>query len=462
MNDVNNDRYLSVIGLTRYIKRQFTRDAILNDLWVRGEISNFNHHSRGHMYFTLKDEHSRIQSVMFAGHNRTLSFQPENGMKVLIRGEVNVYEPFGQYQLYAKEMQPDGIGNLFLAFEKLKETLEKEGLFAEHRKRELPKFPTEIGVITSPSGAAVRDIVTTVKRRFPIARITLFPVTVQGDRASVSISKAIAQANELNMHDVLIVGRGGGSLEDLWAFNEEIVARNIFHSTIPIISAVGHETDFTISDFVADVRAATPTAAAELAVPNTTELHDRIENRKIRLIRAMLIRLEREKERLEQAEKSYAFRYPMQLVQQKHQDLDYNVERIIRAMKRQLERKRDKWNYVTELIHRVHPRDSLNEAGENRTELTNRLVRAMKEQLNNNNATFQKNIAHLQALSPLNIMQRGYSIIKKEEDIIKSISQVELGDFVQLELQDGQLDCHVWGMEEVTNGRSGTGKKENI
>ncbi len=280
-------RYLTVNALTKYIKRKFDADPHLQDCYVKGEISNFKQHSSGHMYFTLKDDKSRLTAVMFARENRHIKFEPENGMQVLIRGDLTVYEQTGQYQIYIKEMKPDGIGELFLAYEQLKEKLTKEGLFSQEYKKALPRYPNTVGIITSPTGAAIRDILTTIKRRYPIANIILLPALVQGDQAAPSIANAISQANDNGNIDVLIVGRGGGSIEELWAFNEEIVARAIFSSKIPIISAVGHETDFTIADFVADLRAPTPTAAAELAVPHIDELIERILNRKTRLLRSM-------------------------------------------------------------------------------------------------------------------------------------------------------------------------------
>lgn len=262
----------SIKELNRYIRMKLDSDNLLSDVWIRGEISNFTHHGSGHMYFTLKDESSRIKAIMFASHNQRLPFIPKEGARVIARGNVTVYERDGQYQFYATHMQPDGIGSLYLAYEQLKSKLEKEGLFAEARKRSLPRFPKCIGVITSPTGAAVRDIVITLQRRFPQVAIVIYPVLVQGKGAAPSIVKAIGALNAMGEADVLIVGRGGGSLEELWAFNEEEVARAISASRIPVISAVGHETDFTIADFAADLRAATPTAAAELAVPHAGEL----------------------------------------------------------------------------------------------------------------------------------------------------------------------------------------------
>lgn len=448
---MEQEQYLTITALTRYIKRQFDRDTFLNNVWVRGEISNFKLHSRGHMYFTLKDENARIQSVMFAGNNRSLQFRPEDGMKVLVRGDVTVYEPYGQYQLYAREMQPDGIGALFLAFEKLKQKLEEEGLFATEVKKPLPRFPREIGVITSRTGAAVRDIFTTIKRRYPIAKITLFPVDVQGEFAAPSIAQAIQMANMLNKHDVLIVGRGGGSIEDLWPFNEEAVARSIFSSTIPIISAVGHETDFTIADFVADVRAATPTAAAELAVPQLTEIHEKVFERQGRLIRAVMNRLQFEKKRLAHLQHSYAFRYPPQLIRQKNQDLDRLLERLRREMNVQVERKVEKWKNIDQQIRHKHPKRLLIEAKEQRMQITKRLIREMKQRHKESMMDFQQNISKLSALSPLNVMERGYSFITKEEQVVNSIKNVQLSDMIKVNLKDGQLDCHVWGMEESKN-----------
>src|SRR5690606_2508105 len=266
-------------ALTKYIKRKFDFDPHLQNVYVKGEISNFKRHTSGHMYFTLKDEKARIGAVMFAQAARSLKFIPENGMNVLLNGEVSVYEPSGQYQIYVKSMEPDGIGALYVAFEQLKERLEKEGLFRKDRKQPIPPYPKTVGVVTSPTGAAIRDIITTIQRRYPIARIIIYPALVQGTQAAPSVANMIRIANERKEADVLIVGRGGGSIEELWAFNEEVVARAIYESDIPIISAVGHETDTTIADFVADLRAPTPTGAAEMAVPNWTELLERIENR---------------------------------------------------------------------------------------------------------------------------------------------------------------------------------------
>ncbi|RBW70609.1 exodeoxyribonuclease VII large subunit [Bacillus taeanensis] len=445
---MTQDRYLTITGLTRYIKRKFELDEQLVDVWLRGEISNFKQHSRGHMYLTLKDENSRIQSVMFAGHNRSLGFTPENGMKVLVRGEVSVYEPYGQYQLYIKEMQPDGIGNLYLAFEELKKRLEEEGLFLNEYKKPLPRYAQEIGVITSPTGAAIRDIFTTIKRRFPIARITLYPALVQGEAAADSIVQAVNRANKFNQCDVLIVGRGGGSIEDLWPFNEERVARSIFNSNIPIISAVGHETDFTIADFAADVRAPTPTGAAELAVPHIDEISDRLLQRKTRLSRAIKEKAVSQRDRLTAIQKSYAFRYPMQLIRQKEQELDGLLDRLIRENKRAIITKEEKWEQLHRRLQRNHPAARIQELNTARRQIEKRLQREMAGILKEKQMTFQQALAKLNALSPLRIMDRGYSLALKEDKLVKTIQDVQPGDTIQVRLKDGQLDCQVWGIEE--------------
>ncbi|MBM7646319.1 exodeoxyribonuclease VII large subunit [Scopulibacillus daqui] len=446
---MDQERYISVSTLTRYLKRRLESDHRLQDVWLRGEISNFKRHTRGHMYLTLKDNHSRIQAVMFSSQNKKLPFHPEDGMKVLIRGEVSVYEPYGQYQLYIKEMQQDGIGNLFLAFEALKKKLAEQGFFAEEKKKPLPAVPSEIGVITSPSGAAIRDIFTTVKRRFPAARITVFPVLVQGDKAADSIARAINHANAMGSIDVLIVGRGGGSIEELWAFNEEIVAQSIFDSAIPIISAVGHETDFTIADFVADIRAATPTAAGELAVPNVEELMSRINDRLGRLNYAMKRKVEQEREKLHRLKNSYAFRYPAQLMRQKEQDLDRLIAQVMKNAKRHLQLNREKAGHHLRLLYKHHPAEQIKRSKKQVNDLSVRLKRAMAIQNKQKQNDLKQLIAQLNALSPLKVMERGYSLAYDEENrLVKTVEQVQPGDPLKIKMTDGILDCQVWGIEE--------------
>ena len=282
-----NDKYISVSQLTRYIKYKIDNDTNLNEVFLKGEISNFKAHSRGHFYFTIKDEGSRINAVMFSSSTKKIKFIPQDGMKVLVTGKISVFEANGGYQIYVSDMLEDGIGNLYIAYERLKKKLETEGLFDQNIKKTIPKIPTRIGVITAPTGAAIKDIISTIKRRWPITEVYLFPSLVQGEEAKDDIVRQIKKAELFNL-DTLIVGRGGGSIEDLWPFNEEIVARAIYDAHVPIISAVGHEIDFTIADFVADLRAPTPTGAAEMAVPQLSDMMNYLNQLKIRLNNTIL------------------------------------------------------------------------------------------------------------------------------------------------------------------------------
>lgn len=442
-------KYLSVYALTKYIKRKFDCDPHLQDIYVKGEISNFKRHSSGHMYFTIKDEKARILAVMFSSFSRTIKFIPENGMKIIVRGEISVYEPSGQYQIYVKEMRPEGVGELFLAYEQLKQRLEAEGLFAIEKKKPIPLFPKTVGVITSPTGAAIRDILTTIKRRFPIAEILVFPALVQGENAAPSIAKAIEKANQLSEIDVLIVGRGGGSIEELWAFNEELVARAIFTSTIPIISAVGHETDFTIADFVADLRAPTPTGAAELAVPHIDELLERVLQRQTRLVRAVKERLRFETEHLNRLKKSYAFRYPERLYQQKLEQADKMTERLVKGAERLTMLKANEQDLLFKRLVRNHPSELLKGANDRFNRSQKEISRAMQQILHNNQTKYDRIITALQALSPLKIMERGYSLAYTgEHRLIKSIKQVKNNEPIQVQLTDGSLLCKVEDIKE--------------
>jgi exodeoxyribonuclease VII large subunit len=391
---------LTVSEINKYIKEILSRDFILSSAWVKGEISNYKNHYSGHMYFTLKDETSIIKAVMFKTHASNLKFEPENGLKVIIKGNVAVFERDGQYQLYVEDMQPDGIGNLHLAFEQLKRRLELEGLFDSKYKKRLPLIPESICVVTSSTGSVIRDIIHVLSRRFPNIHIKIYPVAVQGESASKQISYAIKKVNEFKCADVIIIARGGGSLEELWAFNEEIVARSIYESNIPIISAVGHETDYTIADFVADLRAPTPSAAAEIVVPEKAILKDRIKNLNSRLLRAL-----------------------------------YN--------KMNLNRKR--LSVLTENRVFTHPYDRIYQERMRLIQLDKYLNRGFLENSNRIKSNFSKIVGKLNALSPLNTLARGYSVAKHKENgsLIKSISQVMIDDNIELELNNGKIDCIV-------------------
>ncbi|WP_080874572.1 exodeoxyribonuclease VII large subunit [Oceanobacillus timonensis] len=445
------DNYLTVTALTRYVKRKIDTDPHLRQVWLRGEISNFKHHSRGHMYMTIKDDNARIQAVMFSSNNSKLVFRPENGMSVLIRGEVSVYEANGQYQLYIREMEPDGIGALYQAFEQLKEKLQAEGLFLPDQKKEIPVYPNHVGVITSPTGAAVRDIVTTIERRSPSVKITVLPVSVQGPQAVNSIVKKIQYANAFpNEYDVLIVGRGGGSIEELWSFNEEAVARAIDASHIPVISAVGHETDTTIADFVADLRAPTPTGAAELAVPSQKEQLDKVSYLKQRLTQYMRSDMQMHQNRLEALSQTYAFKYPKQLLAQKEQELDNMLDTLNKSLKVRIEQKRISYTHLKQRLDTQHPEQEIKIASEKSKTLLSNLNKSMKQVLTKSESDLQASINKLTLVNPLAIMARGYGISYNQDGkVIKSVNDVSEGDPMDVQLQDGYVQTKVQKIKEA-------------
>lgn len=435
--------YLTVKALTKYIKRKFDADTHLRDVYVKGELSNVKVHSSGHIYFTLKDESARLTSVMFAMNARGLKFVPESGMNVLVRGDINVFEAAGQYQLYASSIQPDGIGELFLAFEQLKKKLEQEGLFHPSRKKQLPAFPKKIGVVTSKTGAAIRDILTTLERRYPISEVLVFPSIVQGPQAAPSIVESIREANALGDIDVMIVGRGGGSIEDLWAFNEEIVARAIAESKIPIISAVGHETDTTIADFVSDLRAPTPTAAAEMAVPSKENLMKNILSYQSASLHFVTKRLADEKNRYRRAITSPVMATPEKLYRP-------FIERYIRAeqqlhkeVKRISQEKNRDFFQLENRFKQLSPQKLITIQSKTLQTSTNQLTQAMIASFEKNRQQFTGSLRTLQALNPLKIMDRGYSITYKEGILVKSVEDVQQGDSIFVTLSDGQIEATV-------------------
>jgi exodeoxyribonuclease VII large subunit len=446
---------LSIKELNRYIKMRLEKDSILQDVWIRGEISNYTHHSSGHMYFTLKDPDSRLKCVMFASHNQRLPFIPREGTKVIACGNISVFERDGQYQFYVTQMQPDGIGSLYLAFEQLKRKLEAEGLFRPERKKPIPRYPRAIGVITSPTGAAVRDIIITLQRRLPGVPVQLYPALVQGKLAAPSIVKAIEEMNARAEVDVLIVGRGGGSLEELWAFNEEAVARSIASSSIPVISAVGHETDFTIADFVADLRAATPTAAAELAVPHQAELKQQLARSSQRLQDCLLGLMRRQRERLNRLKRSPSLLYPRRQLMQPAERLDRLKEQLVYKMGSRMARLKEQAAKQTSSLLANNPRNQALFARRRLTSAQRQLLQSTQVLVKQRKQMWLSQVRQLDALSPLKVMQRGYSLVfdEKEKKLIKSINQVQIGDVLRLRLQDGRVDCHVWAMEEKADGK---------
>lgn len=446
------DRYLTVTALTRYLKKKLELDPHLENVWLRGEISNFKLHSRGHMYLTLKDDQARIQAIMFAGDNRNLPFMPENGMNVLVQGQVSLFERYGQYQLYIKEMQPDGIGALYLAFEQLKDKLDKKGYFNSVHKKEIPSHPKHIAIITSPTGAAVRDILTTLKRRYPIVETTVIPVLVQGKNATPSIVRGIELANEMGIFDTIILGRGGGSIEDLWGFNEEQVAEAIYHSVTPIISAVGHETDTTISDYVADLRAATPTGAAELAVPSELELKQKLLQQRQMLTRYMQNKLAEENRHLVRLRASYAFKYPAHLVRQKEQQLDTSIERLHRVIKSIYAQNFERLQTLSKRMYLQKPEQKLLDAQQQVQKANESLQTEMKRILERHQKDLMSKMDKLSLLNPLEVMKRGFSITyNRDKEIIKSIEETNVDDEIQVYLEDGVLDCRVENKKEGQN-----------
>ncbi|WP_430785356.1 exodeoxyribonuclease VII large subunit [Virgibacillus flavescens] len=443
------EQYLTVTALTKYIKRKFDTDPHLNQVFVRGEISNFKLHSRGHMYLTVKDDQTRIQAVMFAGNNRSLKFTPENGMKVVISGSIGVFEPYGQYQLYINRMDPDGIGALYLAFEQLKEKLALQGYFDERHKKKTPLYPKHIAVITSPTGAAVRDVITTIKRRYPIVELTVIPVLVQGVNAADSIVEGIKRANENPQIDVIIVGRGGGSIEELWSFNEEKVAMAIFESNVPIISAVGHETDTTISDFVADLRAPTPTSAAELAVPSQLELKEKIAHYNQNLSRTMANIVQSSSRQLKGLNQSYAFRYPGQLINQKEQELDKLVERLNKSIQFVHSKKSEALHNTKKRLASQHPKRQIQTMYLHLSQLHKQMQTHMSQITEQKTLQTVNIMDKLSLLNPLEVMRRGYAIpYDQKGNIIKSGKQTNRNDIIHLKLLNEILSCRVEEIKE--------------
>ena len=412
--------YISVSQLTKYIKYKMDNDIHLQEVYLKGEISNFKLHTRGHFYFTLKDEGSRINAIMFASNAKSVKFKPEDGMKVLVTGKISVYEATGGYQIYVSDMSEDGVGNLYIAFEQLKKKLAEKGLFAQEHKQKIPRIPAKVGVVTASTGAAIRDIVSTISRRFPTTEILLFPSLVQGEFAKDDIVRQIKRAQEYDL-DVLIVGRGGGSIEDLWAFNEEVVAEAIYQCQIPVISAVGHEIDFTIADFVADLRAPTPTGAAEMAVPSKVDVLHYIEQLKIRADKAIYHRLTKEKDKLTDLQNHYIFKNPLDLYSAKSQKLDYFIEKLETTYRHLLDKKRQQLAVMLQKTLFQRPPSILQSYQQHYILLINKL----------------------EILSPLKTLQRGYTIAKKEGIPVISIAKLKPHDKIEIEFQDGSVSSEV-------------------
>ena len=415
-----DNKYISVTALTRYIKYKIDNDNHLQEVYLKGEISNFKAHTRGHFYFTIKDETSRINAIMFSFNASKLKFTPEDGMKVLVKGKISVFESTGNYQIYVEEMTEDGLGNLHIAFEQLKKKLGDEGLFDPKYKKPIPKIPNTVGIITASTGAAIKDILSTIKRRYPICKTILFPCLVQGELAKDDIVKKLDIADNYGL-DVIILGRGGGSIEDLWPFNEEIVARKVFSCKTPIISGVGHQIDFTICDFVADVRAETPTGAAERAVPKLSDILLEINNYNVRSTNIIKKIIENNKLRLKKLKESYVLKNPLNLYEIKEQKLDNIIDKLNTNIFNIISMQRSKLDVVNNSIIFKNPKVLY----ENKENKTNHLIEK------------------LEILNPLNALKRGYSITRKNGKCISNINDINVTDELEINIKQGNIKAKV-------------------
>lgn len=414
------EKTFSVSEINSYLNKKFKEDPNLKVIYVKGEISNFKTYPSGHSYFTLKDEKSQIPAVMFKGRKHSLKFQPENGMKVIIKGKIEVFERDGKYQLYASTMTEDGIGNLHVAFEQLKKKLKAEGLFDDAHKKEIPEYPGKIGVVTAQTGAAIRDILTTIEKRYPYCEVLIFSTLVQGEQAAPQIVQQIKHAQQFDI-DTLIVGRGGGSIEDLWPFNEEIVARTIYDCKIPVISAVGHEVDFTISDFVADARAPTPTGAAVMAVPDVNDVKFKIVQLRNRLNKDINDKIMQNRTKLKHVSEKQIFKNPESIYEIKSMTLDNLVTKLEFSSKNIIAENRNK---LLEL--------------ENKNIMKNpdELIRMKRE-------PYLRNVDKLAVLNPLLTLKRGYTLTRVEGKVVSSAKDVKSGDKLDVEFDDGTVNTRV-------------------
>lgn len=419
--------YITISDINNYIKSVIDRDHFLNKVYLKGEISNFKNHTRGHLYFTLKDDNSRLNAVMFESSARNLTFTPEDGMSVLIDGRISCYPASGSYQVYVEKMEMDGIGRLFVEYEKLKKKLEKEGLFDLEHKKKIPRYPNRIGVITASTGAAIKDIISTIKRRYPICEVILFPSLVQGDGAKENIVRQIKVADTYNL-DTLIVGRGGGSIEDLWAFNEEIVARAIYECKTPVISAVGHEIDFTIADFVADLRAPTPTGAAEMAVPTIFDVQNMLDNYEIRLNKYIKNMVNQKFIMLERFKRSYILKNPMSMYEIKEQRLDNLLDNLKNNFQNLVNTKKNSFNILIASYVLNNPSMITDKASQK----MDMLIKSIK------------------LLNPLSILEKGYSVVSMNDKAINDAKDIKIDDEIDIRMHKGNVKAKVM---EVKNGK---------
>ncbi|MGX7076853.1 exodeoxyribonuclease VII large subunit [Globicatella sanguinis] len=444
-----NEKYLTVKALTQYLKRKFDVDPHLQRVFVVGEVSNFRMRPNAHQYFSLKDDGAVINAVMFKHAFNKLPFKLEEGMKVLAVGRVGLYEKSGQYQITIENLQPDGVGALYQALEQLKEKFRKEGLF-DVLNRPIEKFPKKIAVITSPSGAVIRDILTTIKRRYPIVQVTVFPTRVQGQEAAGEIAAAFDKVKNLaSEFDTVILARGGGSIEDLWPFNEEVVAKAILDCPIPVISSIGHETDTTIADLVADLRAPTPTAAAEMSVPVMTDILAYLNGQSERLIYAINAQFKQKQKRLSNVQQSYILTQPERLYQAYTQQLDNLITALWQHQQKYLQKQRHQVELTSQKLGSASPANRINQQSQLVERMTERMAYSMQLLLNKKEHQFKQGVVQLEAYSPLNILARGYSVVSKDGNVVKTVASLEPQDDVEIRLLDGKINATVNSIEQI-------------
>lgn len=438
--------YVTVSQINAYIKYKIDNDKHLKRVYLKGELSNVKEDFKGHYYLTVKDENSRISGVMFASHAKSLDKPLKDGMNVLIEGYISVFERNGNYQLYIEKIEEDGIGKLYIEFEKLKKKLEQEGLFDIKYKKEIPKYPETIGIITAPTGAAIKDILSTIKRRWPFVKTILFPSLVQGELAKDDLVRNINLTKEYNL-DVLIIGRGGGSLEDLWPFNEEVVARALFDLEVPTISAVGHEVDFSICDFVADLRAPTPTGAAEMAVPDIEEVNKHFKHLKARSINSILNIKKSREERLINIKTRPIMKNPYIYLNKLEEIVSFNRERFIRFSQNYLSKQKEILNTLKTSKVLIRPDVLINMKKDEFKDMVTRLKEVTVKTKHNYEKSISLYIGKLEALDPLKILKRGYSVVRSDS-VIKSIKEVKADDLINIEVNDGYIEGIVKSVKE--------------
>ena len=449
---MDSEQYLTVTALSQYLKRKFDVDPYLGHVYLMGEISNFRLRPNAHQYFSLKDDKAKISAIMFKGNFSKIKFQPEEGMQVYVQGRISLYEPSGSYQIYIDTMEPAGLGALYAAFEQLKKKLANQGVF-DLPKKPIPQFPKRIAVVTSQSGAVIHDIMTTVARRYPIVQLVLYPAQVQGDEAAATIVKQLKRINEAGNFDTIIIGRGGGSIEDLWPFNEEIVAEAIVQSKIPVISSVGHETDTTIADLVADLRAATPTAAAELATPVLSEVLVHIQELQTRLYNAQNNIIGNYKDRVDSLSQNVFLQHPERIYAVYLQKVDYLKDKLRQDINNKLTRSHtDLIQYANRLV-RVSPRDQIYSYGNQVNRNYQILINNFNRIINKDRNIFNSRVAALDSLSPLKTLSRGYAIpTDKKGNVLQNISDYKVGQEVDLKVKDGNVKLKTEEVSEDNNG----------